>query len=224
MEFKQTSEDFNFQYYVDMAKQKKIDWHVFVKLIQDFSYSDISRLKYVNAILLTKLTDSYSDMDRLKYLNVILMNRFKDLIQIEFNVEVISENDNFEVVKILNDETIKERSSDSEIQILGTSVNERQENFELPIHQSKDFIQIEDDVDISENEDAAEFSHTSTVDHDLTDEISSNSDIQTSFLSENAIHEDFDLQIIEKTRCDSYQKSFSQKGNIKEQVHTVENE
>ena len=125
MESKQTSEDFNFQYYVDMAKQKKIDWHVFVKLIQDFSYSDISRLKYVNAILLTKLTDSYSDMDRLKYLNVILMNRFKDLIQIEFNVEVISENDNFEVVKILNDETIKERSSDSEIQILGISVNER---------------------------------------------------------------------------------------------------
>ena len=48
-----------------------------------------------------------------------------------------------EYVVTVNDETIKERSSDSEIQILGTSVNERQENFELPIHQSKDFIQIE---------------------------------------------------------------------------------
>ena len=74
MESNHTSQDFNFQYYVDMAKQKEIAWHVFVKLIKDFSYSDISKLKYVNAILLTKLTDSYSDMERLKYLNVILHN------------------------------------------------------------------------------------------------------------------------------------------------------
>ena len=62
MESNHTSQDFNFQYYVDMAKQKEIAWHVFVKLIKDFSYSDISKLKYVNAILLTKLTDSYHNL------------------------------------------------------------------------------------------------------------------------------------------------------------------
>ena len=87
-----SSQDFNFQYYVDMAKQKEIAWHVFVKLIKDFSYSDISKLKYVNAILLTKLTDSYSDMERLKYLNVVLMDRFKYSVEMEHNNKV-SKND-----------------------------------------------------------------------------------------------------------------------------------
>ncbi len=74
------SHDFNFQYYVDRVKQKEMHWHVFVKLMEDLSYSDVNRLKYLNAILLIELTDSYSDMDRLKYLNVILMNKFKDFI------------------------------------------------------------------------------------------------------------------------------------------------
>ena len=151
MESNRSSQDFNFQYYVDKAKQKEIAWHVFVKLIKDFSYSDISKLKYVNAILLTKLTDSYSDMERLKYLNVILMDRFKDSIQMEDNIEV-SENDSFnlDVDHDLNDETIEEISSDHEIPISG--IVSKIETQDSPIQNFSDFIQIEDDVEMSENE------------------------------------------------------------------------
>ena len=32
-----TSQEVNFQYYVDMVKQKEIAWHVFVKLNEDFT-------------------------------------------------------------------------------------------------------------------------------------------------------------------------------------------
>ena len=160
-----SSQDFNFQYYVDMAKQKEIAWHVFVKLIKDFSYSDISKLKYVNAILLTKLTDSYSDMERLKYLNVILMDRFKDSIQMEDNIEV-SENDN-DVDHDLNDLTIiEEISSDHEIPISG--IVNKIETQDSPIQKFSDFILIEDDVEMSENEDLEAF-HKSTIDHDSND-------------------------------------------------------
>ena len=76
MASRHTSQDFNFQYYVDRVKQKEMHWHVFVKLMEDLSYSDVNRLKYLNAILLTELTVSYSVMDQLKYLNVILMGKF----------------------------------------------------------------------------------------------------------------------------------------------------
>ena len=82
MASKNTSQDFNFQYYVNTVKEKEIPWHVFVKLLEDFSYSDVNRLKHLNEILLTELTGSYSDMDRLKYLNLILMAKFKDFIQV----------------------------------------------------------------------------------------------------------------------------------------------
>ena len=49
------SHDFNFQYYVDRVKQKEMHWHVFVKLMEDLSYSDMNRLKYLNTILLIEL-------------------------------------------------------------------------------------------------------------------------------------------------------------------------
>ena len=47
MASKQTSQNFKFQYYIDMAKQKKIHWNVFVNLMEDLSYSNIDRLKYL---------------------------------------------------------------------------------------------------------------------------------------------------------------------------------
>ena len=82
-----TSQDFDFQYYVDMVKQNEIAWHVFEKLMKDSSYSDVNRLKYFNAILLNELSISKSDMDRLKYLNVILMTKLKESIQTGNDVE-----------------------------------------------------------------------------------------------------------------------------------------
>ena len=45
----------DFQPYIDSVKQKIIPWHLFEKLMNDLSCSNIHRLKYLNAILLTEL-------------------------------------------------------------------------------------------------------------------------------------------------------------------------
>ena len=71
------SEEIDLQNYVDSVKQNKMTWNVFECLMKDFIYSDINRLTYINAILLTELTTNFSDIDRLKYLNSILMSEFK---------------------------------------------------------------------------------------------------------------------------------------------------
>ena len=71
-------EDINFQLYVDGLKQKKISWNFFLHFIQDLSYSDIDRLRILNAILLAELTMNYSDIEKMKYLNGILLIQFKN--------------------------------------------------------------------------------------------------------------------------------------------------
>ena len=78
---KNKSEEINFQTYVDEVTDGKIRWNIFVNLMKDLSYSDIDRLKILNAILLTELTINCSDMDRLKYLNEILLRELKNFIQ-----------------------------------------------------------------------------------------------------------------------------------------------
>ena len=83
----------NFQPYVDEMKKKKLTWNIFVKLMKDFFYSDIDKLKHINAILLTELTMSYSDMDRLKYLNVLLLKEFKNFILTENIMELTEDVD-----------------------------------------------------------------------------------------------------------------------------------
>ena len=138
MASKNPSHDCNFQYFLDLVKEKKMTWRVFVKLMEDLSYVDVNRLKYLNATLLTELTVSYSDMDRMKYLNVILIGKFKDFIQIDDDIEV-SENTNLEVDHDLNDEKIKELSSDSDVEISGIRKNEKLDNFDMPIHKFKHF-------------------------------------------------------------------------------------
>ena len=221
MASRHTSQDFNFQYYVDRVKQKEMHWHVFVKLVEDLSYLDVKRLKYLNAILLTELTVSYSVMDQLKYLNVILMGKFKDFIQIDDVIEV-SRNTNLEVDHDLNDKEIKELSSDGEIQISGRRKNEIQENFDLSIHKFKDFINIEDDTEISENEDAAELDYDFNEDslevgeyenmefnHDLNDETIKeiHSDRKNEKQENNFIKLDDDVQESENEDCEESDES-----------------
>ena len=78
--------------------------------MQDLSYSDIYRLRKLNAILLAELTMnySYSDLEKLKYLNGIL------LIQLKNYILEMAENDHFEELQesyedqISNEETFKE--------------------------------------------------------------------------------------------------------------------
>ena len=90
------SQEVNFQYYVDMVKQKEIAWHIFVKLMEDLSFWDVNRLNNFNEILLNELSISNSDMDRSKYLNGILMTKFKESIQTtdeNTNVEMLEKKD-----------------------------------------------------------------------------------------------------------------------------------
>ena len=66
---KNNSEEINFQHYVDLVKENKFPWNIFIDVMQDLSYSDRNKLRILNAILLKELTMDYSDMDKLKYLN-----------------------------------------------------------------------------------------------------------------------------------------------------------
>ena len=72
-----SSEEIDFQNYIDRVKQKKLPWNFFIDLIQDFCDSDINRLRKLNAMLLMELTINHSDIDRMKYLNELLLNQFK---------------------------------------------------------------------------------------------------------------------------------------------------
>ena len=68
----------NFQTYIELLKQQKMTWNAFETVIKDLSYSDISKLKHLNAILVTELTANFSDIDRSRYLNSILLTEFKE--------------------------------------------------------------------------------------------------------------------------------------------------
>ena len=110
---KNNSEEINFQHYVDAVKQNKIHWNIFEDLMQDLSYSDIDRLRILNAILLTELTMNYSDMDRMKYLNEILLIQFKNHIQKDQKFEI--ERDQNCEKSIESHSNVHEETDDEEI-------------------------------------------------------------------------------------------------------------
>ena len=89
-----SSDKIHFQTYVESVKQRKIPWDIFEKLLEDFIYSDIDRLKYLNEILLNELTKNSSNIDRLRYLNSILLTEFKELVQREDDLQN-TENEHF---------------------------------------------------------------------------------------------------------------------------------
>ena len=124
----QEEDEFDFQPYIDSVKQKIIPWHLFEKTMIDLSRSNIQRLRYLNAILLTELTTNHSDMKRMKYLNVILMMEFKKRIERDNDViliedENLEDSQNSTIVSDLNDDTLKEMSTESEIEINETEKN-----------------------------------------------------------------------------------------------------
>jgi hypothetical protein len=129
---KYNSEEINFKTLIDGVKQKEISWKFFTTLIQNLSYSDINKLRILNAILLTELTMNYSDIDKMKYLNEILMIQFKNHIQREHADFEMTENDHLEDshdTDILNEETIDDTINE-------ISTNE-EHNFEMS--QNEDF-------------------------------------------------------------------------------------
>ena len=107
-------EDINFQLYVDGLKQKKISWNFFLHFIQDLSYSDIDRLRILNAILLAELTMNYSDIEKMKYLNGILLIQFKNYIfaLLAENDQVVEDLQESYVDQISNEETFEETTEE----------------------------------------------------------------------------------------------------------------
>ena len=57
-------EEVNFQTYIESVKQRKTPWNIFENVMKDVSYTDIGRLKYLNAILINELTTNFSDIER----------------------------------------------------------------------------------------------------------------------------------------------------------------
>ena len=112
----------DFQNYVNAVKQKEMTWNIFQNSVEDFSHSDIYRLKLFNAILLTELTMNYSDLDRMKYLNIILLTEFRNHIQ-RIQIQSMAELENKEtdndensgvIEQHMNNELIRRKSIHSE--------------------------------------------------------------------------------------------------------------
>ena len=176
---KKNSEEIDFQHYVDAVKHKKIPWDIFIDLLQDISFIDVNRLRHLNATLLNELTYNCSNIDKLKYLNGILLTEFKKHIQGVNDLEIseIEQLKNLQESNVLNEEKNQEISAtewDSEIPIM----NEIKDNFSSPstddeglieCDQSetnaaifKNDIHVEDDFEMTENEQQLEDSQEST--------------------------------------------------------------
>ena len=123
-----TSEEIDFQDYVDSVKQKTTTWHIFEKLMKDLAYSSIPRLKLLNAILLIELTTDYSDIDRLKYLNSILLTEFKEFMEKEDDFQNTEKNVQFEELQnfdTTNEILIKEEN-ETQIEQIVERTNQNQ--------------------------------------------------------------------------------------------------
>ena len=165
----------NFQHYIDAVKQKEMTWKIFQDLVEDFSHSDVYRLKLVNAMLLMELTLNYSDLDRLKYFNIILMTEFKNFIQRK--VEQIQGLENSSLDQDMNHTLIKKMSTNST-------------NNQIPhirIEEVEKFDQEIDDFEIKNIEDDQNFG----IDDEPRSEISTDNETQISLIGEEHEKDDF---------------------------------
>ena len=112
-----TSDEINFQTYVDLVKQKTITWNIFENTLKGLAYSSIAKLKLLNAILLVELTTNYSDLDRLKYLNSILLTEFKEFMEKEDDFQNTEKNVQFEELQNTdsNNEIIIKEENETQI-------------------------------------------------------------------------------------------------------------
>ena len=94
--------------------------------MKHFIYSDIERLKFLNAILLRELTKNYSEIDRSRYLNSILLTEFKEFIQREDNLQNDSDLNN-EIIKSRSNENFRNNDSNN---IESEQINPQNEYFE----------------------------------------------------------------------------------------------
>ena len=143
---KKTSEEINFQPYLDSLKQRKIPWNKFEKFMKDLtSHLDCERLKKLNVILLTELTIYYSDLDRLKYLNVILMAELKNYIENLYNYENTGSEEVQDslISPEFKDEIIKENENESDFQMI---IGKSQDNTQYDLYENEQLEDIEDSI------------------------------------------------------------------------------
>ena len=141
-----SSEEIDFQSYVDSLKHKKIPWEMFEKVLKDISYSDIDRLKYLNEILLDELTMNFSDIDKLRYLNSILLTEFKEFVQTQKD-KSYSENEHTDDelneihtnISDLADEIIKEEYEIQLVETIEDSLHNSPTNSTIVHNQGKEF-------------------------------------------------------------------------------------
>ena len=105
-EHKKNHHEISFELHIDALREQKIPWNTFVELLEEIFYSDMDKLKYLNALILTELTKSHSNMERSRYLSKILLEELKNLIQ----KENVDSNDSFSSDLDLNIQTIKGES------------------------------------------------------------------------------------------------------------------
>ena len=175
----------NFQNYVEAVKQRQMTWNIFQNSVEDFSHSDIYRLKLFNAILLTELTTNYSDLDRLKYLNIILLTEFRNHIQ---RIQIQS------MVELENEQTDNGQNSGQIDQDMNDGVIRRKsinsDDIEIPlvkVEEVENSNQKMGDLEIEEQ--------NLRIDKSNRVPISADCDIQSSINDENIVNDDFESSI-----------------------------
>ena len=154
------SEEINFQHYVDAVKQKTIPWNIFKDFMEDLSFSDMDRLRNLNAILLQEITMNYSAIEKFKYLNRILMIEFKNFIQNyhefemtknEQQLEGLMSNDHF------NDQESEEISTKREIQMkLDNNEVENGKTLEVKLEDNENMVTNDTDFEMEGTSSRAE--------------------------------------------------------------------
>ena len=141
----------NFQNYVEAVKQKEMTWNIFQNSVEDFTYSDIYRLKLFNAIILTELTMNYSDLDRLKYLNIILLTEFRNHIQ-RIQIQSIAELENEKIDDDQNSSKINNEMHDGLIRRNSINIDEDIEISLVKVEEVENSYQQIDDRNIEDIE------------------------------------------------------------------------
>ena len=184
-------EKVNFQTYIELLKQQKMTWNAFETVIKDLSYSDISKLKHLNAILVTELTANFSDIDRSRYLNSILLTEFKEFTYREgeypniANEYFLEESEKYYIDSDKDEQLVKEHN---EIELEEVLKNERYENSDTSYN--NDYLESNQNT---ANEYFAEESEKTSVDSDRDEqEIKEDTEIEKNEMIENEQNDDLD--------------------------------
>ena len=185
----QSSLENNFQNYVEAVKQRQMTWNIFQNSVEDFSHSDIYRLKLFNAILLTELTINYSDLDRLKYLNIILLTEFRNHIQ-RIQIQSLAELENKQTDDDENSSVIEQHMNDELIR--RKSIN--CDDIEIPLVKLEEVENSNGNMGVFEIEDVEE--QNLSIDKPT----SADCDIQSSLDREDRVNDDFETSTQFATR------------------------